>query len=263
MHLEERARKQAAAFREHRNVFIVGVAGVGKSSMSRAAAQQVGMDFVDLEREFLLELMRRSKQKKVYPLAFYDKKYGRAKINTLLFEYIAKKSRSLKQHLISTSTRCMHFPEFWYFLRDFGISFHLHGMPYEVYERRCERNRRYQERFKHPPEKLQAIHKGLYHPVRKIYFTWDLIRKATLATEANYQLRITGNKERDTAALVSKIQAAHGHLLQGGLPPQPIQEHGLGYHPDPRQRKTALDVYNQPLPIGLPVPSQYRVPDLR
>ena len=251
--------EQGSAYQKYGNILIVGVAGVGKSTLGRLAGERLGMECIDVEHCFYRNFAEQHNNKSAQ-LGTLDRLLGREAVNEAVLNLALETIRHSTNSIIVTSTRCLPYPEFWETAHSHGVSLHLHGMGGEVYERRCSRFKRLQRKRAEKSRK-DATELGL--SPRKIYFHWDHARKTSLCLQANYQVRIRGEEEKDISAVTAKILAIRSFLQTGGLPNQGPPQFGLGFSPATGNCRHPSEFMDESIPEWLSYPRWLHLPDLR
>lgn len=110
-----------------RNIVLVGVAGVGKTTLGKRAAKKLGMSFVDVDMGF--EDVEGS------DIDTLLNQYGGEGFNKRTLTYFATLINRADYTIFATPARVTHYKRFWEVVRLKGISIHLRGKPMEVYMR--------------------------------------------------------------------------------------------------------------------------------
>jgi len=110
-----------------RNIVLVGVAGVGKTTLGKLAAKKFGMSFVDVDIGF--EDMEDANIDTLLD------RYGDKEFDNRLLSYFAKQISRDDHTTFAAPARITHYKEFWEVVRLNGVSIHLRGKPMEVYMR--------------------------------------------------------------------------------------------------------------------------------
>ena len=181
-----------------RNIVLVGVAGVGKTTLGELAAEKLGMSFVDVDMEF--------EEGEGADIGTLLGRYEDKEFDNRLTNCFAKHISSDDHTIFAAPSRITHYREFWDAARLNGVSIHLRGKPMEVYMRQ-DMWVKGQKLTKE--EKLRKQWKRDFHE----YYEWRLRH----CRKADYTVRILGNKQADAETLCKKI-AEIISLEKNGVP---------------------------------------------
>lgn len=168
------------------NIVLVGVAGVGKSTLGKFAAEKLGMSFVDVDMGF--EDVEGS------DIDTLLEQYGEKEFDKRLLTYFTKRVSRAKRTIFAAPARITHYKGFWEVVRLNGLSIHLRGKPMEVYMRQ---DVWVKERTLTKEEKLEKQWKQEFYD----YYEWRL----RYCQRADYTVPIVGNKQIDTEELCKEI----------------------------------------------------------
>ncbi len=110
-----------------KNIVLVGVAGVGKTTMGQIAAEQLNMAFVDMELG--LEVVEEA------DIDTMVSRYGKYGFEQKLLSFFREQIRSKDHTIFAASPRVLQNKAFWTLVKQNGISIHLQGNPSEIYMR--------------------------------------------------------------------------------------------------------------------------------
>ncbi len=190
-----------------RNIVLVGVAGVGKTTLGKLASEKLDMLFVDVEMQF--EDLEGS------DIDTLLERYGEEGFSKRLLIYFAKHINKDKHTIFTAPGRIMEYKKFWEVAKLNGISIHLRGKPMEVYMRQ---DVWVNEKKLTKKEKLEKEWKGDFYN----YYEWRLRH----CQKADYTVRIIGNKQTDTESLCKKIAEL---IPVENLVPPALRKHGSRY----------------------------------
>jgi len=168
------------------NIILVGVAGVGKTTLGKLAAEKLGMSFVDVDMGF-----EAAEDSDIDTLL---ERYGEKEFDKRLLAYFTKQISRAEHTIFAAPARITHYKRFWEVVRLNGISVHLRGKPMEVYMRQdvwVKGQKLTKE------EKLEKQRKQEFYD----YYRWRL----KYCQRADHTVRIVGNKQIDTENLCKKI----------------------------------------------------------
>ena len=169
-----------------KNIVLVGVAGVGKTTLGEIAAKKLELPFIDVD--IGLEHAENS------DIDTLLNRYGEKGFDDRLLIYFAEEARKAKYTIFAAPARIAQYKSFWKVVRANGISIHLRGKPWEVYMRQdvWVKGRKLTK-----AEKLKKKWKEDFYN----YYWWRLRH----CQKADYTLRILGNKETDAENLCREI----------------------------------------------------------
>jgi len=109
------------------NIVLVGVSGVGKTTLGEIAAEQLNMAFVDVDMGLL-----EAEETDVDAML---NQYGADRFDQKLLYYFITQVRSKDHTIIAASSRIFKINVFWSIAKQDGILVHLQGKPLDVYRR--------------------------------------------------------------------------------------------------------------------------------
>jgi shikimate kinase len=170
-----------------KNIVLVGVAGVGKTTVGEIAAKKLNMAFVDMDMEF-----EAAEEADIDTLV---DRYGDDGFNHQLLLRFEKQIRSKDHTIFAPSPRVLRYKEFWAIVKQNGISVHLQGKPSEIYMRQemwLGKRKITQE------EKSNERWKSEFND----YYAWEI----RYCKKADHTVRIVGNKQVDAETLCKTIR---------------------------------------------------------
>jgi shikimate kinase len=169
-----------------RNIVLVGVAGVGKTTLGKLAAEKLGMSFVDVDIGF--------EEIEGADIDTLLDRYGDKEFDNRILNYFAKHMSKEDNLIFAAPARITHYKEFWDVVKINGISIHLHGKPMEVYMRQdmWVNGRKLTKKEKNNKQWKREFYD---------YYQWRLRH----CQKADCTVRIVGNKQTDTENLCKKI----------------------------------------------------------
>lgn len=168
------------------NVVLVGVAGVGKTTLGKLVAEKLEMLFVDVDMGF--EDVEGS------DIDTLLDRYGEEEFDNRLLTYLSEIISRGNHTIFAAPARVTHYKRFWEVVKENGASIHLRGKPMDVYMRQdmWVKGRKITKK-----EKLKKQWKREFYD----YYEWRLRH----CQKADYTVRIVGNKQTDTKNLCKKI----------------------------------------------------------
>lgn len=168
------------------NIVLVGVAGVGKTTLGKLAAEELGLSFLDVDMGF--EDVEGSDIDSLLD------RYGDKEFDNKLLTYFVKQINRGDHTVFASPARITHYKGFWKLVRLNGVSIHLRGKPMEVYMRQdvWVKGRKLTKE-----DKLKKQWKQDFYD----YYEWRLRH----CQKAEYTVRIVGNKQIDADNLCKKI----------------------------------------------------------
>lgn len=184
-----------------KNIVLIGVAGVGKTTLGKLAAEKLGMSFMDGDMGF-----EEAEEADIDTLLG---RYGDEGFNNRLLNYFVKHISRNYHTIFAAPPRITHYKKFWDMVKLNGVSIHLRGKPMEVYMRQDTWVKGQKLTKK---EKIKKQWKREFYD----YYEWRLRH----CQKADYTVRIVGNKSTDTEKLCKKItEIMHiGNSKEGSVP---------------------------------------------
>jgi len=170
-----------------KHIVLVGVAGVGKTTVGTVAAEQLGFPFIDGDIEF-----EKVKESDIDTLL---ERYGEKEYDQRLLAFFAERLDRGSQAILAAPARLTHYKRFWSVVKSHAISIHLRGKPMEIYLRQDTwvKGRRLTK-----GEKLTDSRKAEYYD----YYNWRLRH----CQKADHTIRIVGNRDVDADTLCGEIR---------------------------------------------------------
>ena len=170
-----------------RNIVLVGVAGVGKTTLGEIAAEKLNMAFVDMDMSFEV-----SEEADVDTLL---SRYGEEGFDKKSLSFFEKQIRSKDRTIFAASSRVVRYKMFWDIVKQNGISIHLRGESLDVYMRQDMwlGGRKLTQK-----EKSNKRWKADFND----YYTW----KIRQCKGADHTVRVVGDKQIDAEALCKTIE---------------------------------------------------------
>jgi len=168
------------------NVVLVGVAGVGKTTIGKLASEKMGMPFIDVDMGF--------EEAEEFDIDTLLDKYGEREFDREMLDYFTDRIRERDRAIFASPGRLAWYGEFWRVVKSNGVSIHIRGKPMEVYMRQDVWTG---DRNMTKEEKLDEYWKRDFYD----YYNWRLRH----CLKADYTVRIIGNKQTDAESLCKKI----------------------------------------------------------
>jgi shikimate kinase len=172
-----------------RHIVLVGVAGVGKTTLGAMAAQRFGLPFIDIDAEF--------EKASASDIDTLQRQLGEAGYDRQLLSFFAEQLRAGSRTIFAAPPRLTHLPGFWSALADANATaICLCGEPMEIYLRQemFEGDRRLTTQEKLTPQrKAQFLD----------YYQW----RQGHCLRAEVKVQIVGNREMDTTLLCGRIRS--------------------------------------------------------
>jgi shikimate kinase len=169
-----------------RNIILIGVAGVGKTTMGQMVGAKMGISFLDVDTGFEIE--------EGASIDSLLARYGDEKYNRRMLGYFIKQINERDHVIFAVPGRLLRYKGFWDAARANGIPIHLRGKPLEVYNR---------QEIWFKGRKITQVEKMTERSKLEFYdyYNW-MIR---YCNKAEHVVRITGDKENDLETLCKKI----------------------------------------------------------
>ncbi|UCF79160.1 MAG: hypothetical protein JSW03_02595 [Candidatus Eiseniibacteriota bacterium] len=168
------------------NIVLVGVAGVGKTTLGDIASRELGMRFVDVDMAF-----EAAEHADIDTLLG---RYGQEGFDNKLLGFFHKVIIGSSDTILAAPARLTHFRPFWTVIRTNGFSIHLRGKPSEIYKRQ---EVWVDERRLTDAEKEEDCWKKDFAD----YHRW----RVRHCGKADYTVRIVGDREIDAGELCKII----------------------------------------------------------
>jgi shikimate kinase len=163
------------------------VAGVGKTTLGKLAAEKLGFLFADVDMGF--------EEKEGSNIEKLLERYGDTEFNNRLINYFAEQIRGDDHIIFAAPARILNYRKFWNLVKSNGISIHLHGELTDIFMRQDiwvkGRKLAKEEKLEMPKWKREF----------NDYYKWRLKH----CQKADHTVRIAGNKQIDTENLCEKI----------------------------------------------------------
>lgn len=169
-----------------KNIVLVGVAGVGKTTLGKIVSEKLGMPFVDVDIGF--------EEVEGADIDILLDRYGEDGFNHRILSYFKNQIRREDHTIFAAPARITHFKGFWDIVSQNGVSIHLRGKPMEVYMRQ---DMWVKGRKVSKEEKLKKRWKREFYD----YYEWRLRH----CQKADFMVQVVGNKQIDAEHLCKKI----------------------------------------------------------
>ena len=170
------------------NVALVGIAGVGKTTLGSLAADEMGMAFVDIDMAF--------EEVEGADIDTLIEQYGEDGYDRRLFDFLKESLAGVEHTIVAVPARLMSSRGLWDVLAERAVSVHLRGEPMDIYHRQPM----YQKgRMLTDEERLER------RWVREFldYYHW----RERHCERAEHTVRVEGDKGRDAERLCERILA--------------------------------------------------------
>lgn len=179
-----------------RKIVLVGVAGVGKTTLGKLAAEKLDFLFLDIDVGF--------EEKEGSNIEALLERYGETEFDNRLLTYFAEQIIRDKATIFAIPARILNRKKFWDVVRLHGVSIHLQGELLDVFMRQDiwvnGRKLTKEEKLEKQKWKLEF----------NDYYNWRLKH----CQKADYTVRIVGNKQIDTENLCEKLSEIRIHELE-------------------------------------------------
>ena len=177
-------------------IVLVGVAGVGKTTLGKLAAEKLGFLFLDVDVGF--------EEKEGSNIETLLERYGDTEFDNRLLTYFAEQIIGENATIFAAPARILNRKKFWDVVKLNGVSIHLYGELLDVFMRQDiwvnGRKLTKEEKLEKQKWKLEF----------NDYYKWRLKH----CQKADYTVRIVGNKQIDTENLCEKLSEIHIHELE-------------------------------------------------
>jgi shikimate kinase len=169
------------------NIALVGVAGVGKTTLGALAAGELGMAFVDVDEAF--------EEAEGADIDTLIERYGEEGYDRRLLGFLGEGLAGAERTIVAVPARLMSSRGLWDSLAGRAVSVHLRGEPMEVYKRQplYLRGRKLTDE-----ERLEArwVHEFLD------YYDW----RVRHCERAEHTVRVEGDVGRDAERLCERLR---------------------------------------------------------
>jgi shikimate kinase len=179
-----------------RKIVLVGVAGVGKTTLGKLAAEKLGFSFLDVDVGF--------EEKEGSNIETLLERYGDTEFDNRLLTYFAEQIIGENATIFAAPARILNRKKFWDVVKLNGVSIHLQGELMDVFMR--------QDIWVNG-QKLttdEKLEKQKWKREFNNYYNWRLKH----CQKADYTVRIVGNKQIDTENLCEKLSEIRIHELE-------------------------------------------------
>jgi shikimate kinase len=170
-----------------KNIVLVGVSGVGKTTLGKIAAEKLNMPFVDMDLS--LEAAEEA------DIDTMLKRYGEIGLDLQLLSHFKKQILNKDHPLFAASARVLNYKVFWGIVEQNAISIHLRGKPLDVYMRQ---EMWLGKRKITNEEKADKRLKSEFYD----YYKWKLGH----CKRADHTVRVVGNIQVDKEKLCEAIE---------------------------------------------------------
>ncbi len=182
--------------KQKRKIVLVGVAGVGKTTIGKLAAEKLGFLFLDVDVGF--------EEKEGSNIETLLERYGDTEFDNRLLTYFAEHIIGENATILAVPARILNRKKFWDVVKLNGVSIHLQGELMDVFMRQDiwvnGRKLTKEEKLKKQKWKLEF----------NDYYKWRLKH----CQKADYTVRIVGYKQIDTENLCEKLSEIRIHELE-------------------------------------------------
>jgi shikimate kinase len=179
-----------------RKIVLVGVAGVGKTTIGKLAAEKLGVLFLDVDVGF--------EEKEGSNIETLLERYGDTEFDKQLLAYFVEQINLDNATIFAAPARILNRKKFWDVVKLNGVSIHLQGELMDIFMRQDiwvnGRKLTKEEKLEKQKWKLEF----------NDYYKWRLKH----CQKADYTVRIVGNKQIDTENLCEKLSEIRIHELE-------------------------------------------------
>lgn len=170
-----------------RKIVLVGVAGVGKTTIGKLAAEKLGFLFVDVDMGL--------EEKEGSNIEALLERYGETEFDNRLLSYFAEQIIGENDTIFAAPARILNRKKFWDLVKLNGVSIHLQGELMDVFMR--------QDIWVNGRKltKEEKLEKQKWKREFNDYYKWRLKH----CQKADYTVSIVGNKQIDTENLCERI----------------------------------------------------------
>ena len=179
-----------------RKIVLVGVAGVGKTTLGKLAAEKLNILFLDVDVGF--------EEKEGSNIETLLERYGDTEYDTRLLTYFVEQIIGENATIFAAPARILNRKKFWDVVRLNGVSIHLHGELTDIFMRQdiWVNKRKLTEEEKLEKQKWKREFND--------YYKWRLKH----CQKADHMVRIVGNKQIDAENLCEKISEICIHKIE-------------------------------------------------
>ena len=179
-----------------RKIVLVAVAGVGKTTIGKLAAEKLGVLFLDVDVGF--------EEKEGSNIETLLESYGDTEFDKQLLAYFVEQINLDNATIFAAPARILNRKKFWNVVKLNGVSIHLQGELMDIFMR--------QDIWVNGRKltKEEKLEKQQWKREFNNYFNWRLKH----CQKADYTVRIVGNKQIDTENLCEKLSEIRIHELE-------------------------------------------------
>ena len=177
-------------------IVLVGVAGVGKTTLGKLAAEKLSFFFLDVDVGF--------EEKEGSNIETLLERYGDTEFDNRLLTYFVEQIIGENATIFAAPARILNRKKFWDVVRLNGVSIHLQGELMDIFMR--------QDIWVNGRKltKEEKLEKQKWKREFNNYYKWRLKH----CQKADYTVRIVGNKQIDTENLCEKISEICIHEIE-------------------------------------------------
>jgi len=182
--------------KRRQKIVLVGVAGVGKTTLGKLAAEKLSFLFLDVDVGF--------EEKEGSNIETLLERYGDTEFDNRLLTYFVEQIIGENATIFAAPARILNRKKFWDVVRLNGVSIHLKGELMDIFMR--------QDIWVNGRKltKEEKLKKQKWKREFNDYYKWRLKH----CQKADYTVRIVGNKQIDTENLCEKISEICIHEIE-------------------------------------------------
>jgi len=182
--------------KRRQKIVLVGVAGVGKTTLGKLAAEKLSFFFLDVDVGF--------EEKEGSNIETLLERYGDTEFDNRLLTYFVEQIIGENATIFAAPARILNRKKFWDVVRLNGFSIHLQGELMDIFMR--------QDIWVNGRKltKEEKLKKQKWKREFNDYYKWRLKH----CQKADYTVRIVGNKQIDTENLCEKISEICIHEIE-------------------------------------------------